>query len=560
MAETSEPTVAQTHAQLTASPSMFEMEEVDVFGARLRTWKYAPASLRVIVEASRARGDVPFIVYEDEVLTFEEHFRAVAHLATLLAERYGVEKGDRVAIAMRNFPEWSIAFWATTAIGAIVVPLNAWWSADELEYGLRDSGSKVLFVDDERLVRLAGVLPGLDLATIVARSPAGTSAPGVERWEDVLGAVPADAELPAVELEPEDLATIFYTSGTTGRPKGALGTHRNICGNLLSLAFGARRAQMRAGNSPESTPGQNVYLLSVPFFHATGCHSVLVANVAAGGKLVLMHKWDAERALELIERERVTTFGGVPAMVWQVLQSPSFETRDISSVQSIGYGGAPAAPELVRRIEQLFPGRTPSNGYGLTETSSVTTLNSGVDYQRKPDSVGAPVSVVDVRVVDEAGNDVPTGEVGELWIQGPNVVKGYWGLPDATEAAFGGGWFRSGDLARLDDEGFVYIVDRAKDMVIRGGENVYCAEVEAVLFEHPDVLDVAVIGVPHQVLGEEVGAVVVARPGSDVTAEDLQAHVGERLAGFKVPTHVFFRTEPLPRNPAGKVLKRDLRD
>jgi steroid-24-oyl-CoA synthetase len=553
------PTVAETHATLTAAPSMFEMEEADVFGTRLRVWKYAPASLRVILDASRGRGDAPFVVYEDEVLTFEEHFRAVAHLASILVDRYGIEKGDRVAIAMRNFPEWSIAFWAITAAGAIVVPLNAWWSADELDYGLRDSGSKVVFVDAERWERLSDVLPAIDAATIVARAPAGLSGP-FDRWEDVLGEVPSDATLPAVDLEPEDLATIFYTSGTTGRPKGALGTHRNICGNLLSLAFAARRAQLRAGTAPESTPGQNVYLLSVPFFHATGCHSVLVANVAAGGKLVLMHKWDAERALELIERERVTTFGGVPAMVWQVLQSPSFETRDLSSVQSIGYGGAPAAPELVRRIEQLFPGRTPSNGYGLTETSSVTTLNAGVDYRQKPDSVGAPVAVVDVRVVDEAGNDLPTGEVGELWIQGPNVVKGYWNKPEATEAAFGDGWFRSGDLARLDEEGFVYIVDRAKDMVIRGGENVYCSEVEAVLFEHPDVLDVAVIGVPHQVLGEEVGAVVVTRPESAVSAGDLQAYVGERLAAFKVPAHVFFRTDPLPRNPAGKVLKRDLRD
>jgi long-chain acyl-CoA synthetase len=246
--------------------------------------------------------------------------------------------------------------------------------------------------------------------------------------------------------------------------------------------------------------------------------------------------------------------------VWQVLQSPSFETRDISSVQSIGYGGAPAAPELVRRIEQLFPGRIPSNGYGLTETSSVTTLNAGVDYLHKPDSVGAPVAVCDVRVVDEAGNDLAIGEVGELWIQGPNVVQGYWNKPEATEAAFGDGWFKSGDLARVDDEGFVYIVDRAKDMVIRGGENVYCAEVEAVIFEHPDVLDVAVIGVPHQVLGEEVGAVVVPRPGAGLTADDVRAHVAARLAAFNVPTHVFFRDEPLPRNPAGKVLKRELRD
>ena len=552
------PTIAEAHAVLTAPGSMFEMEEADVFGVRLRVWKNAPPSLRALLEMSRARGDTPFIVYEDEVLTFEQHYRAAAQLATVLAQQFGVAPGDRVAIVMRNFPEWSIAFWAAAAAGAIVVPLNAWWSAAELGYGLRDSGATVAFLDAERHERLAADLPGLDLAAVVAR---GTGAePDAERWEDVLGEAPASAELPDVTLAPEDPATIFYTSGTTGRPKGALGTHRNICGNLLSLAFASARSQLRAGTPSEVSTGQNVYLLSVPFFHATGCHSVLVANLASGGKLVLMHKWDAERALELIERERVTMFGGVPAMVWQVLQSPSFATRDLSSVTGIGYGGAPAAPELVRRIEELFPGRTPSNGYGLTETSSVTTLNSGVDYQRKPDSVGVPVPVVDVRVVAADGQDVPVGEVGELWIRGPNVVKGYWGMPEATEEAFGGGWFRSGDLARLDDEGFVYIVDRAKDVVIRGGENVYCAEVEGTLFEHPDVADAAVFGVPHPVLGEEVGAVVVLRPGAAATVEDLRAHVAERMAGFKVPAHVFVSTDALPRNPAGKVLKRELRD
>jgi long-chain acyl-CoA synthetase len=557
------PTITEAHAALTAPGSMFEMEEADVFGVRLRTWKNAPPSLRALLEGSKARGDTPFIVYEDEVLTFDRHFRSAAHLAALLVARYGVEKGDRVAIVMRNFPEWSIAFWAAAAAGAVVVPLNAWWTAGELEYGLRDSRPKVAFLDAERLDRLADMLPQLGVAAIVARG-AGN---GAERWDDVLGEVPAEAELPDLTLEPDDLATIFYTSGTTGQPKGAFGTHRNICGNLISLAFSAARAQLRTGTAPsqETQPaqagGQNVSLLSVPFFHATGCHSVLVANLATGGKIVLMYKWDAERALDLIEREGVTMFGGVPAMVWQVLQSPSLAERDISSVRSIGYGGAPAPPELVRRIEQLFPGRLPSNGYGLTETSSVTTMNSGVDYQRKPDSVGVPVPVVDVRVVDAAGgDDVPVGEVGELWIRGPNVVRGYWDKPVETEKAFGGGWFRSGDLARIDDEGFVYIVDRVKDIVIRGGENVYCAEVESVLFEHPDVADAAVLGVPHQLLGEEVGAVVVLRPGATATADDFRAHVAERLAAFKVPTHVFIHDEALPRNPAGKVLKRELRD
>jgi acyl-CoA synthetase (AMP-forming)/AMP-acid ligase II len=285
-----------------------------------------------------------------------------------------------------------------------------------------------------------------------------------------------------------------------------------------------------------------------------------MANTAFAGKLVMMRKWDPERALELIERERITTFGGVPSMVWQVLDSPRFATTDTSSVTSIGYGGAPAPPELVRRIEEMFPGRSPSNGYGLTETSSVTTLNAGDDYLAHPDSVGAPVPVVDVKLVDGSGSDLPAGSAGELWIKGPNVVRGYWNKPEATSATFTDGWLHSGDVARIDEEGFVYIVDRAKDMVIRGGENVYSVEIETVLFEHPAVVDAAVIGIPHPVLGEEVGAVIELRPGASVTAEGLREFVGERLAAFKVPAHIWFRDEPLPRNPAGKVLKRELRD
>jgi long-chain acyl-CoA synthetase len=247
-------------------------------------------------------------------------------------------------------------------------------------------------------------------------------------------------------------------------------------------------------------------------------------------------------------------------MVMQVLDHPDFSTRDLSSVRSVGYGGAPAPPELVRRIKEHFPGGSPSNGYGLTETSSVTTMNAGDDYVRKPDSVGPPVPVCDVKVVDESGGEVPTGEVGELWIKGPNVVRGYWNKPEATAASFTDGWLHTGDVARLDEEGFVYIVDRAKDMVIRGGENVYCVEVEAALYEHPAVADAAVIGIPHDVLGEEVGAVVQRRPGTDVSEDDLRRFVGQRLAPFKVPVRVWFKDEPLPRNPAGKILKRELRD
>ena len=562
------PSIAEVHATLTAPGQLFEMEELTIRGIPTRTWKNAPPSLRTVLEASKQFGGGDFLVYEDEHWSFERHYAEAVHLAGVLRSRFGIETGDRVAIAMRNFPEWSIAFWAAAAAGAVVVPLNAWWTGPELEYGLSDSGTSVLFVDGERLDRVEPHLAALSAvrAVVVARDDRAELPAGVLRFGDVLGEVPADAEPPGdVELAPEDDATIFYTSGTTGQPKGALGTHRNICTNLLSLAFSASRAAMRATDPAIAdgagvrTSDQNAYLLSVPFFHATGCHSILVANLAFGGKIVLMHKWDAGRALELIERERITTFGGVPAMVWQVLDHPDFARRDTSSVRAIGYGGAPAAPELVRRIEALLPGRTPSNGYGLTETSSVTTLNSGDDYLRKPDSVGVPVAVVDVKVVDPDGTALAVGDVGELWIKGPNVVTGYWNKPEATAASFSDGWLHSGDVARLDDEGFVYIVDRAKDMIIRGGENVYCVEVEAALYEHPAVNDAAVIGIPHQVLGEEVGAVVYALPGMDVSEEELRVHVAARLAAFKVPVRVWFRDEPLPRNPAGKILKRDLR-
>ncbi|HZT64304.1 MAG TPA: class I adenylate-forming enzyme family protein [Acidimicrobiales bacterium] len=561
----SQPTMSleEANAILTAPGQMFEIGQETVRGIPTRVWKSAPPTLAAVLELSRAHGDKTFLVYEDERTTFEEHYRQAAALAGALIERYGVGPGDRVAIAMRNFPEWAVAFWATAAAGAVVVPLNAWWTADELTYGLEDSGSKVLFADWERLERLAEDLPRLDISTVVARAedeiPAGT-----DRFEQVVAEAEPVTSLPDTGVGPEDDATIFYTSGTTGRPKGAVGTHRNICTNLMSLFFVAARGGLRA-KGPDAAPAepgggrQNAYLLSVPLFHATGCHSILVANTAAGGKLVMMHRWNPERALELIEREQITTFGGVPAMVMQVLDSPDFDKRDTSSVTSIGYGGAPAPPELVRRIKQHFPVGQPSNGYGLTETSSVTTMNSGDDYVRRPDSVGPPVPVVEVKVVDDEGRELPVGAVGELWIKGPNVVRGYWNKPEATAETFTDGWLHSGDVARIDEDGFVYIVDRAKDMVIRGGENVYCVEVEAVLYEHPAVADAAVIGIPHEVLGEEVGAVVQLRPGATATEEELRRHVATKLAAFKVPVKIWFRDEELPRNPAGKILKRELK-
>jgi acyl-CoA synthetase (AMP-forming)/AMP-acid ligase II len=303
-----------------------------------------------------------------------------------------------------------------------------------------------------------------------------------------------------------------------------------------------------------------VLLVPVPLFHATGCHSILVSQAYFGGTLVFMRRWDPEVALDLIEQERVTNVSGVPSMVWDIVNSPSLERRDLSSLTAMGGGGAASPPELLRRVDALIPNRGMSTGYGLTETSSVTTSNSGVDYRAKPDSVGRPVAVCDLRIVGADGADVEPGGAGEVWIKGPNVVPGYWRRPEETAATFSDGWLHSGDIGRIDDEGFLYILDRAKDIVIRGGENISSLEVEAALYEDPRVAEVAVFAVPHPTLGEEVGAVVRLWPGQDADADDLRARAAEQLAAFKVPTRIWLETEPFPRNAAGKMLKREMRD
>ena len=569
--------VAEVDAELTGPGQLFEMEEIDIRGIPTRVWKSAPASLRTVLDLSLGHADADFLVYEDERTTFGEHYRIAATLAHRLRDRFGVQRGDRVAIAMRNLPEWVMAFWATALVGAVVVPLNAWWTGEELEYALADSGSVAAFVDVERAGRLRAHYRTLaDLRTVVVAdehrgpSEATPAAVGIEiPFAEALGVVAVDATPPGLVIDPEDDATIFYTSGTTGKPKGAVGTHRNTCSNLMNLFFVNTRQRIRFGPAHDDPADkvQNSYLLSVPLFHATGCHAIMVTNAAAGGKLVMMHHFDPERALELIERERITTFGGVPTMVMQVLDSPDLARRDTSSVRSVSYGGAPAPPDLVRRIGRHFPVGWPGNGYGLTETSALTSMNSGGDYVRKPDSVGPTVPVSDVAVVPEDyTGSVPDPAsphgpevTGELWVKGPQVVRGYWQRPDDTALVLTEGWLHTGDIARIDEEGFIYIVDRAKDIIIRGGENVYSVEVEAALFEHPAVADCAVVGVPDPVLGERVGAVLVLRPGHKVTVDELARHVRDRLAAYNVPTRFWFRDTALPRNPAGKVLKRSLR-
>ncbi len=561
--------IAAAHAMLTAPGQPFEMESRDIRGVPTRTWKNAPPTLAHVFLAGRAHGDRVFLVHDDERVTFEAFARAVLALASRLTAD-GVVKGDRVAIVMRNIPEWPVAFFAAQLCGAIVTPLNAWWTGAELEYGLVDSGAKLLLVDAERLARLTAHLPECrDLTRIyVTRSDEEEAGnPLVRRLEDVIGtpatwaSLPA-GELPAVALDPEDDATIFYTSGTTGKPKGALGTHRNIVSNIMASALSGARTYLRRGETPpapDPQAPQKGTLLSVPFFHATGCHAILSPSLFAGAKLVMMRKWDPETAMALIERERLTGCGGVPTIAWQIIEHPNRHKYDLSSLESVAYGGAPSAPELVRQIRTQFNGASAGNGWGMTETSATFTHHMGEDYQNRPDSAGPPVPVCDVKVTDPDGRELPPGEVGELWGRGPNIVKEYWRKPGPSAETFVDGWVRTGDLARIDDEGFVFIIDRAKDMLIRGGENIYCVEVENALYDHPAVMDAAIVARPHHSLGEEPAAVVTLKDGGHASADELRAFVAARLAGFKVPVEVRFWTGPLPRNANGKILKSELK-
>ena len=555
--------LAEASDLLTAPDAKFEMETVDVHGVPTRVWKNAPPTLAWLVAAARAHGDREFTIYEDERVTYEAHCRAVATLATWLRD-IGVVKGDRVALAMRNLPEWPVIFFAAAIVGAIVVPLNAWWTSGELEYGIDDSGARILFLDDERYQRLSAdmpAVPGVERIVVArASTPLDRRA---ARLEDIIGTPGGYGDLPNIALPevamtPDDDATIFYTSGTTGHPKGALGTHRNLMTNIMSAGYAAARAALRRGEEvPEPQP--RTFLACIPLFHVTACSATMMGVLASGSTMIFMRKWDTIRAMEIIEAEKVHVTGGVPTIAWQLLEHPDRAKYDLSSLEAIAYGGAPSAPELVRRIHSEF-GALPGNGWGMTETMATVTSHSAEDYLNRPDSAGPPVAVADLKIVgDDRVTELPIGEVGELWARGPMIVRGYWNKPEATAATFIDGWVRTGDLARLDEEGFVYIVDRAKDMVIRGGENIYSTEVENVLYEHPAVTDCALIGIPHRTLGEEPAAVVHLAPGMAASEAELQAWVRARLAAFKTPVAIRFVEETLPRNANGKILKKDLK-
>ena len=549
-------TYEEALAELTAPGSRFEIGEATIHGVPTKVFKQLPPSLRQLFDVSRTRGDATFLVYEDETWSFADVMARVDALGDALVNRYGVERGDCVAIAMRNYPEWIVSFAAITSVGAIAVSMNAWWKKDEMAYGIEDCGAKVLIGDQERIEIGSGAMSKLGVRGLAVRTRESLP-PGVDRWDEVV--IPGPA-LPEVEIDPDDDASILYTSGTTGFPKGAVSTHRAVLSALTCFGLRAAVQGMRFPKDGEGHPYPACFILAVPLFHVTGGTAVMLNCFAAGVKLVMMYKWTPERALHLIERERITNFVGVPTMSWDLLECPEFENHDTSSLLSVGGGGAPAPPTLVERVEKSFSRARPGIGYGMTETNAYGPQNAGDDYLRKPTSAGRAVPPMELRVTDENDQPLPVGEVGEIWFRGPNLIRGYWNKPEATAETIVDGWLRSGDIGRIDEEGFIYVQDRAKDMVLRAGENVYCAEVEAALYEHPAIHEAAVFGLPHERLGEEVAVAIYPKSGHALDAEEVQRHMQERVASFKVPSVIEIVEAPLPRNPAGKILKRQIRD
>jgi long-chain acyl-CoA synthetase len=548
-------------AQLTGPGRTYELGEDVINDIPYRVFKNAPRTLVDVFAASRD-DESTFLVYEDERWSFKETARHVDALAHSLVHTYGVRKGDRVGIAMRNLPEWIVSFAAILSIGAVSVSFNAWWTEGELDYALDDSGSVVLVVDGERVGRAHRPAAQHRVPVVAVRVSGGQPLPiGVQRYEDV---VTLGDPLPAAVVLPDDDATILYTSGTTGFPKGAVSTHRAVTQALM--AFWARAAieAARLGRDQETReedPPRPTFILVVPLFHVTGCVPVMLSCFGLKMKLVMMYRWDPEVALRLIEAERVTSFVGVPTQSWDLLESPAFSTYDTSSLATIGGGGAPAPVKLVERVEDSFSSGRPNIGYGMTETNGFGPGNSGDDYVAHPSSTGrAKMTIVDIEIRDQHRQPVPAGTRGEIWMKGPNLIRGYWNKPEATAEVLVDGWLATGDLGRIDDEGFLYIEDRAKDMVIRAGENVYCAEVESAIYEHPAVYEAAVFGVPEERLGEEVACVINRRPGASLDADELRRFLSVTLSPFKIPSRIAFSGDRLPRSASGKILKRELRD
>ncbi len=537
----------KAEAELLAPGGAFETETVDVLGERIDVFKNRARSLRELVANSVGYGDAEYLVFTDGAterrITFVEHERGVASVAAALRDRHGVGAGDRVAILAANCPEWIVTFWATVSLGAVAVGLNGWLTGPEIRYGISDSEPTLLVADAKRLARLGGDDPGVP--TVV-----------IDEEFDALWHHDLDAALSDTPIAEDDPAVILYTSGTTGRPKGAVNTHRNV-NALIGINF-FHGLRMLMVQPPTTDAPPTCQLVTSPLFHVSGLHNAAVAFLVGGVKSVwTTGRFDPALALRLIEAEGITGWGFTTALLHRLVNDPDVDRYDLSSIRQLGGGGSPLSRALHDRTKAVFPQvrDTMGVGYGLTESSALVSINPGPELEKFPDSVGRPLPTVDVEIRDADATPLAEGEEGEIHVRGPIVMLEYWRRADDTaDVIRAGRWLKTGDIGRLEG-GRLFLASRKRDLILRGGENVYPVEIEQRLEEHRSVAEAAVIAVDHEELGQEVQAIVVAAPGVTIDIEELRSWVAADLAYYKVPAHWEVRGEPLPRNASGKVVK-----
>ncbi|MEP5567594.1 MAG: class I adenylate-forming enzyme family protein [Halioglobus sp.] len=541
-------------AQLTGEGAPYEIAEDD---KGVRYYKAAPANLRDALAVARNHGDREFLIYEGERRTFNQLLDEADALGAAL-QASGIGPGDRVALAMRNYPEWMSGLIAVTGIGAVVVPVNSWGKPADVAYTVEDAGAKLVICDQQRYDGIAQMMQEKGIRTLIARPSDAQDPQGLPSFvADYIGKAPEP-----VDINPDDVAMIMYTSGTSGKPKGAVSTHRAICQAVFNMECAAIAAAMTNGELITAMLERGfepTSLLAVPLFHVSGCHAQFLANLRGGRRIVMMYKWDVAQGLKYIESERVTTVAAAPSMILDLLDADAFGATDTSSLFSLGVGGAATPPRVGSLLKEKMPQNFSGTGYGMTETNAQGASLTGKAFQEKPGTAGFPHPIADIRIGDEAGESLPQGETGEIWVRCVTNIREYWNRPDANAEDFRDGWLKTGDIGYLDADGFLFLADRAKDMIIRGGENIYPIEIENEMLEHEAVKEVAAIGLPHERLGEEVAIVVHLQDGAAANEEDLIAFAKGRLASYKVPSKVYISEQLLPRNATNKILKRELK-
>ena len=538
---------------------MFELQKKTIRGNEYNVFVNVPQNLYEYFQFALIHGEWEFLAYEDESYKYQEVLNNAAGLAHILVDQYGLKKGDAVAFSMRNYPEWIYSYMAVTSIGCVAIPLNSWWQGEELDYGITHSEAKVFIGDDERLQRLEGLVENTPRISVRCQTNDFTNTVAFEEL------VKPKESFPQVEIDPEDDASIMYTSGSTGYPKGVVTTHRSIINTPVAWAFLATMASQLESDGGETfvQAESPCTLAAVPLFHVTGSHSNFLLSLVSATRIVLMYKWDPLKAIQLIEKYRVTSFSGVPTMTQDIITaSEANPDTDVSSLVSLGGGGAARPPEQIKSQEKNHPTKIAGVGYGLTETNAAGTNASGKLLYDKPDTAGFPTPLIhELKIIDEEGKEVSTGKTGEVCIKSASNFRCYLKNEEATtEALDSKGWFRSGDVGCLDEDGFLYIKDRIKDIVIRGGENIACLEIEAILSEHPSILEASVFGVPDERLGENLATRIALKPGKTATETEISSFLEEKIAKFKIPSYVWFQEEELPRIASGKTAKKQMRE